>query len=66
MLKVFLKFLKRAVSRKYSNIWFRFTSEIKAEQENYHNEAKSIHCIKCCALWSLVEILKVCAFIYPI
>ena len=32
------QFLKRAVSRKYSKIWFRFTSEIKVEQENYHNE----------------------------
>ena len=29
---------KRAVSRKYSKIWFRFTSEIKVEQENYHKE----------------------------
>ena len=28
------QFLKRAVSRKYSKIWFRFTSEIKVEQEN--------------------------------
>ena len=33
------QFLKRAVSRKYSKIWFRFTSEIKVEQENYHNES---------------------------
>ena len=28
----------RAVSRKYSKIWFWFTSEIKVEQENYRNE----------------------------
>ena len=32
------QFLKRAVSRKYSKIWFRFTLEIKVEQENYRNE----------------------------
>ena len=35
------QFLKRAVSRKYSKIWFRFTSEIKVEQENYHNEIRA-------------------------
>ena len=32
------QFLKRAVSRKYSKIWFRFTSEIKVEKENYRDE----------------------------
>ena len=32
------QFLIRAVSRKYSKIWLRFTSEIKVEKENYRNE----------------------------
>ena len=41
------QFLIRAVSRKYSKIWFRFTSEIKVEKENYHNEI-TIFVLKIC------------------
>ena len=38
--KWYSQFLKRAVSRKYSKIWFRFTSEIEVEKENNRNEIK--------------------------
>ena len=44
----------------------RFPSYLNCSQlskgKTITREAKSIHCIQCCALWSLAEILKLCAF----
>ena len=38
---LYSQFLIRAVSRKYLKIWFRFTSEIWVEKENFCNEIGS-------------------------